>query len=110
MKSRICVKEMKMQEEVQLDWPWANDAFIVTVENNKHNWPAFHISAISATSGVFLFLFPSFFPQQVKSEALKDISVNLGFMCICFIFLAPAEIGFLPPAAGLRFVTIDSGS
>lgn len=28
-KSTACVRERKMQEEVQMDWPWANDAFIV---------------------------------------------------------------------------------
>lgn len=81
VKSRVCVKKMKMQEEVQVDWPWANDAFIVMGENNKHNWPAFHISAVSGCQSWCLFspLFSSFLKAiRAESEALKDIPVNLG--------------------------------
>lgn len=69
-RQNLC-EEMKIREEVQVDWPWANDAFI---GEGKTTSTADH----SSTSYLFLSILPvglslSLFPFLVKAMRQKWI-------------------------------------
>lgn len=110
--------------EVQVDWPWANDAFIFKRKNNKHNWPAFHIRPISvrfASQPVCFSFFPLCFfsrPWEAKAKLWRTLLWTWGPVQRLQRAQSPSvsflqfqnEVRFLSPTIGVRFLTIDSGS
>lgn len=115
-KVKLFFYKVKMEEDVQLDRPWANDAdFYQTGEkiNLKilNNWLAFHTKpiCISFSSLTFFFFFKA---MSDASEDLKDSAVTLGLSAkslsppVSFLQFQ-TEVGFLSPATGVRSETID---